>query len=60
MLKSHIIHGTKTDTVGITLEKYHIYKIGKNNIHMNDTHNPKIQNTAGNEHQLATHTIPPT
>jgi hypothetical protein len=42
-----------------TLEKYHIYKISKTNLHVNntdfDTHNLYIQNIARNERQLATH-----
>jgi hypothetical protein len=52
---SHILntghtYGTITDTMDIirkgkkgrhlnTLEKYHIYKVSKTNIHLNDTHN---------------------
>jgi hypothetical protein len=45
-----------------TLEKYHINKISKDNLKMNDTdtdtHNPSIQSTTGNEHQLAALNMP--
>jgi hypothetical protein len=47
-------YGTITDTMDIirkgrkgrhlnTLEKYHIYKISKANVHLNNTHNPIFQ-----------------
>jgi hypothetical protein len=43
-----------------TLVKYHIHKISKDNLPMNDKHRhkqPNIQSTTGNEHQLAAHTL---
>jgi hypothetical protein len=61
---------TITDTVDIIitqkkgkhlniLEKYYIYKIGENNLHMNDTnigtHNPVFRVFS----HLATYTLPP-
>jgi hypothetical protein len=43
-----------------TLEKYHIYKISKEGIHMNDIHdetyNP-IFEVINNRHQAAPHTV---
>jgi hypothetical protein len=55
-------YGTITDTMDVirtgrkgkhlnTLEKYYIYKISKNNVHMNDTH-IKAYNSTGFKYSI--------
>jgi hypothetical protein len=44
-----------------TLEKYHIYKISRDNLHMNDTHtdthNPIFEAVHENLHNITVHTL---
>jgi hypothetical protein len=55
------IYRTITDATYITkkantLEKYHIYKSSKDNLHMNDMYNPIFETLHGNLCQTAAHT----